>query len=174
MPGRRKPGLEWRRKSSNLRRFGYRFSRSRIAASRRQASSQPARSSSPLSAIDGCQPCCNVPRPYSHVKGRTPTNFAFLTTYSQFNSRSGALNFQQKRSQFKRQTDTWLLQSRMPDCVLAIPSRGPPCLREFRRIRSIVSRSSDSRLQVPFAVYWLSPPFGFGGNDHVTRFDWVA
>jgi DNA invertase Pin-like site-specific DNA recombinase len=47
-----------------------------------------------------------VPRRYSQVKGRTPTKFAFLTTYSQFNGRSPALNFQQKCSHFKRQSDT--------------------------------------------------------------------
>ena len=55
-------------------------------------------------AIDGCQPCCNVPRRYSQVKGRPPIKFAFRTAYSQCNGRRWALNFQQKCSHFKRQS----------------------------------------------------------------------
>jgi hypothetical protein len=58
------------------------------------------------SALDGCQPCRNVPRRHSHVNGRTPSKFAVLTTYSQLNSSRRPLSFRQKCSQFKRQSDS--------------------------------------------------------------------
>jgi hypothetical protein len=49
-------------------------------------------------SIDGCQPCRNVPRRHSHIEGRPPIKFAFLTAHSQCNGRSWALNFQRKCS----------------------------------------------------------------------------
>jgi hypothetical protein len=57
-------------------------------------------------AIGGYEPCCNVPKHYSHVIGRTEAKFAFLTAYSQFNSRRRPLNLRQHGSRFKRQSDT--------------------------------------------------------------------
>jgi hypothetical protein len=57
-------------------------------------------------AIGGYEPCCNVLRHYSQVKGRTAAKFAFLTAYSQFNSRRRPLNLQQNCSRFKRQSDS--------------------------------------------------------------------
>ena len=74
-------------------------------------------------AIDGCQPCCNVPRRYSHVKGRPPIGFAFLTAYSQCNGRSWALNFQQKCSHFKR-------QSHSPCMLGSLTAPGRPTARD--------------------------------------------
>jgi hypothetical protein len=59
-------------------------------------------------AIGGYEPCCNVLRHYSQVKGRIAAKFAFLTVSNgilQFNSRRRPLNLRQNCSRFKRQSD---------------------------------------------------------------------